>query len=279
MILTIRRIRYDDLDGLAALYESLSAEDRYRRFFSPLVVPRHTLEGWVSLAPPDGVGLVAEVTHRDERRELVGHADFHLLPDGNAELAITVAQPWRGGVGGRLLDGLRDEAAALGIANLEAELLVTNRPMHTLLAHRGAVTTARPEFSFERLIVSTTGGVPSWWPDAAHPRLLIEHPGWPGIAKLLAAEGWTVVACPGPASRPGCPALAGKVCPLAAGADAIALLLPEAAGEELRLAHATLHAAPTLVADPGGTSAIAVALRGCAAHAQTGAGPRPDCSG
>ena len=54
-----------------------------------------------------------------------------------------------------------------------------------------------------------------------------------------------VVACPGPAARPsgrGCPALGGEPCPLAAGADAIFVHLPDDADRDALLeAHRSLH--------------------------------------
>jgi len=63
-----------------------------------------------------------------------------MLPDGNGEFALTVAVGWRGWLGPYLLDALVAAAAARGVPNLEADILVSNVRMLALVSKRGYVT-------------------------------------------------------------------------------------------------------------------------------------------
>ena len=64
-----------------------------------------------------------------------------------------------------------------------------------------------------------------------------------GTGGRARAAGLQVLACPGPATNPRCPALSGHACPLAANADAIVVAPPveDAARRALLDAHARLH--------------------------------------
>lgn len=137
-----------------------------------------------------------------------------------------MAEPWRGWLGPYLLDILVQQAAAAGIQNLQAEVLVENRPMLRLLLHRGAVT--REQSGGEtRLSIATSGHVPTWPPNDRRRRLLVEVPGnrWSG-ARFIDGTELQLAVCSGPSHRPGgCPELCDSTCPLVDGADAIAVLL------------------------------------------------------
>lgn len=81
-----------------------------------------------------------------------------ILPDGNGEFALTVADGWRGWLGPYLLDALVAVAAARGVPNLQADILVSNIRMLALVSNRGYVTLDR-EASQVRVAI-----------DAAQPR-------------------------------------------------------------------------------------------------------------
>jgi GNAT superfamily N-acetyltransferase len=241
--LVVRPVSPGDVDGLVALYEGLSDDDRYRRFFSCFDPDRSFFERAVSVEARGGYGLVA-VESGDATGprgadgyapgaaaggRIVGEASYELLPDGDGELAMTVADDRRGWLGPFLLDALIEAAAERGVPNLEADVLVTNSRMLTLLRARGYATLPSDDWVTVRLIVGTAGRTPVW-PDGAgatghrdRPRVLVEAPGGRWHARReAAAAGLQVVTCSGPrGARSRCPVLAGRPCPLAAAADAV----------------------------------------------------------
>jgi hypothetical protein len=218
-----------DVDGLVALYDGLSDDDRYRRFFSGFRPPRSFFERLVNVGERGGFGLVATMGAGGDvagGARIVGEASYELLPNGDGELAITVAADQRGWLGPYLLDALVEVAAARGVRNLEADVLVTNGRMLALLRSRGYATMGSNDWTTLRLVVGTAGRTPVW--PAGHgatghsdrPRVLVEVPGGRWHAGAEADEaGLRVIACSGPrGARPRCPVLAGRPCPLAANA-------------------------------------------------------------
>jgi ribosomal protein S18 acetylase RimI-like enzyme len=65
------------------------------------------------------------------------------MPDGNGDFALTVASEWRGWLGPYLLGALVAAAAARGVPNLQADVLVCNVRMFALLRSCGYVTLSR----------------------------------------------------------------------------------------------------------------------------------------
>jgi ribosomal protein S18 acetylase RimI-like enzyme len=231
-VLTVRSVTPADVDGLVALYDGLSDDDRYRRFFSGFRPPRSFFERLVNVGERGGYGLVATAGSDGDvvaGARIVGEASYELLPNGDGELAITVAADHRGWLGPYLLDALVEAAAARGVPNLEADVLATNGPMLALLRSRGDARMGPNDWSTARLLVGTAGRTPVW--PAGHgatgqsdrPRVLVEVPGGRWHAGTEAdAAGLRVIACSGPrGARPRCPVVAGRPCPLAATADAI----------------------------------------------------------
>ncbi|HEX2562285.1 MAG TPA: GNAT family N-acetyltransferase [Acidimicrobiales bacterium] len=228
-VLTVRPVATTDVDGLVALYDGLSDDDRYRRFFSGFRPPRSFFERLVNVGERGGFGLVATMGAGGDvagGARIVGEASYELLPNGDGELAITVAADQRGWLGPYLLDALVEVAAARGVRNLEADVLVTNGRMLALLRSRGYATMGSNDWTTLRLVVGTAGRTPVW--PAGHgatghsdrPRVLVEVPGGRWHAGAEADEaGLRVIACSGPrGARPRCPVLAGRPCPLAANA-------------------------------------------------------------
>jgi len=139
--LTVRTVTRADVDGLDALFEGLSDEDRYRRFFGFSHPRRGFLEQMTRAAEEGGYRLIAVVSGAEDK--LVAEAGYYLLPDGNGEFALTVASGWRGWLGPYLLDALVAAAAARGVPNLQADILVENTQMLALACSRGYVTLGR----------------------------------------------------------------------------------------------------------------------------------------
>lgn len=155
-VLTVRTIMHADVGELAALFDGLSDEDRYFRFFSFSHPNRKFLEQMTREAQEGGYRLVAVIS--GEKDTLVAEAGYALLPDGNGEFAITVAAGWRGWLGPYLLDALVAAATARGVPNLQADILADNTRMLALVAERGYVILSR-EVSELRIAI-----------DAAQPR-------------------------------------------------------------------------------------------------------------
>lgn len=253
--LVLRDVSPADVDGLEALYGGLPEQDLYHRFFQARVPPRHSIERMTTAASRGDVVLVAEVVAPDGSRSLVGEAACALIPDGDGELGLTVAPSHRGWLGPFLLAVLCDQAAAHGVPNIEADILLENRPMLALAAARGYATMDHSDGpAMVRVVFNTVGRVPTWPGDRTRPRVVVETPGarWRAEAAARAA-GLQVLVCPGPGSRwCRCPALAGWPCPLASAADLVVDAVdPEGsdAGRRLLEAHRAVHRGVGLLMD------------------------------
>jgi hypothetical protein len=152
--LTVRPARPDDINGLLELYGSLSVEDRRRRFFTVSRPPRVLLERFLDCSANDRAWFVAV----SEDGAVVADAGYTILPDGDAEFALTVRQDWRGWLGPYLLDLLRRDAAEHGVANLQADILFENRPMLTPVERRGYASIDEPDGTIIRVLISTRPG-------------------------------------------------------------------------------------------------------------------------
>jgi GNAT superfamily N-acetyltransferase len=221
--LVVRSADVDDVAEVQALYRRLSADDRRRRFFVGHEPSEQTTRHWLTVAERGGLAMLAEVVDPDGSTTTVAEAGYAMLDDGDGELAITVDPSWRGWLGGWLLDVLVRQAAAHGIENLHADVLVENRVMIGLLRHRGYAAVDHPDWNTIRLVISTTGHTPGWPPRHAGRRLLAAASGarWDGEAAAKEA-GFDVRTCAGPEERDGeCPLLRGDDCPLLDGVDAV----------------------------------------------------------
>ncbi len=147
----IRPIEPDDRAGLAAGFERLSPESRYRRFFGPVV---HLSE--------DDLDYLTRVDHHDHEAlvaveegtgEGVGVARFVRTGPDVAEPAIVVLDDWQGrGAGTRLLDALVERARAEGIQRFEASVLAYNADSIHLLDGLGHTTRKRHGTEVELMI-------------------------------------------------------------------------------------------------------------------------------
>lgn len=242
-ILVVRAVYEGDIDGLGALYDALTVDELHDRFFSVYHPDRRFLEKVTTIAGRGGYGLVAVASDAHTapaKVRLVAEAGYELLPNGDGQLAITVAPDWRGWLGPFLLDALLESAALRDVPNLEADILVTNTPMLTVARARGIATMPSDDWVSTRIVMGTRGRVPCWPVNDTRPRVLVETPGgrW-RVGEPARRAGLQVLACSGPRpDRPRCPVLDGRPCPLAAAADAIVVSHPRADEEWAAVADA-----------------------------------------
>ena len=256
-VLSIRSMQATDSSGLVALYAGLNEDDLYCRFFTAHAPPEQFVETMARVEERGGFGMVAITEEADGTSHLVGEATCQPLPNGDGELGITVAEQARGWLGPYLLDTLLQEAAARGVPNVEADVLLLNRRMLSLLRSRGFATIEHSEQpTIARVLIGTTSRVPGWPGAHERPRLLVEVPGGHWHAEQAArTAGFQIVTCPGPGGPwSHCPARRGEPCPLVAGADVVVDAVPAEAGTSLLEAHRRAHpTVPVCVQVPAGT--------------------------
>lgn len=136
--ITIRPIRPEDKDILAAGFELFSDETRWRRFLSPK--PRLTAGDLRYLTEVDGADHAALVAIPldDPACRIIGVARYVRLPEDptTAEMSIVVADPYqRRGLGKALSDQLIALARVNGIEHFTASVLADNDPAQSLIAH------------------------------------------------------------------------------------------------------------------------------------------------
>jgi RimJ/RimL family protein N-acetyltransferase len=136
----IRPIRPEDREALADGLRRMSAESRYRRFFSPLdTLSEQQLTYLTEVDHHDHEALVAAEARTGQG---IGVARFIRSKDDPevAEVAVAVADDWQGrGIGSELLHRLTDRARDEGIKRFSGSILEENRPMRELLEELGAV--------------------------------------------------------------------------------------------------------------------------------------------
>jgi hypothetical protein len=253
--LLIRHVRGEDDVGLMTLYDSLDADDRYRRFFNFYHPTLDFFTAMATVGERGGARLVAVRRGPAPAEDrIVGEAGYVLLPNGDGELGTVVAPQWRGWLGPYLLDALVKTAAAAGVPNLEADVLAINGPMLAVLRRRGSVVMDHVGWSVVRLLIGTAGRTPTWPGQHDRPRVLVESAAGRWHAEDQArSAGLQLLTCPGPRNgRRSCPALEGEPCPLAAEADVVVVSHPPdaAAWADLLAAHAAVHPGVPVCLEP-----------------------------
>jgi L-amino acid N-acyltransferase YncA len=139
-LMRMRRIVPDDARRLMALYERLSLDTRYHRFFSSM-----------RRLPPDWARFLATVDHRtrlalvveapDDPDAVIAVARYEPAgaPD-TVEVAFVVQDGWQDrGLGTVLFQELLRAAAANGVRRFRAWVLADNRRMLDLIARYGRI--------------------------------------------------------------------------------------------------------------------------------------------
>ncbi len=224
--LEIRPATAADAEQLRQFYEQQSMGDLRRRFFRVFMPHIEWCREWASVGERGGQCVLA-IVHDGRQHTVVAEAGYAIRDDGDGDMAVLVGPQWRGWLGPYLVDVLARHAASQGIDNLQADVMLENRPMLAILRHRGAVNFGHSD-GIVRLTIGTTGYLPSWPPKTKERRLLVATAGGRWSGEEAAQDAGVVTAvCSGPQQRRrgGCPVLKGGRCPLADGADAIVVLL------------------------------------------------------
>jgi len=137
--LTVRPVEADDAELVRRLFQRLSPESIYRRFFTLFPAP-----------PPNVVRHLTALDHSDHEAlavldggEIVALASWDRLAHASAEaeIAVLVEDGWQHrGLGRALVRMLTGEAARRGITVLNATVLADNHPARHL-----AASVARPD--------------------------------------------------------------------------------------------------------------------------------------
>jgi GNAT superfamily N-acetyltransferase len=119
-----------DGEGLRGMFSRSSAETIHRRFHTPFPqVPEWMLALLLDEDRTDKEFLVAVADG-----EVVGHAMYAMLGNGEAEMAVVVEDGWQSrGVGKALLRELADDAGRRGVETFVGSVLPDNRPMLGLI--------------------------------------------------------------------------------------------------------------------------------------------------
>src|SRR5262245_2905062 len=130
----LRPVTKDDEQALLELYEALSDESVYLRFFSPVSRPTAAqLERITAVDQQDHVVLVAELGNR-----LVAVARYDRVKPDEAEVAFTVRDDEQGrGLATLLLEHLAVVARANGITVFSADTLPNNSRMLNVFRSAG----------------------------------------------------------------------------------------------------------------------------------------------
>jgi len=139
-VISLRQLKPADADDIVQLYESMTDEERYFRFFA---MHPAGLDGWArSIAEPrDGQYSLGAFT----AGKLLGVANYMVCSKpGDAEVAVVVAHAEHlRGVGTALLRRLGQIAKANGLHRLVAAVLWENHLMLRVLADAGWPCTRR----------------------------------------------------------------------------------------------------------------------------------------
>ena len=132
----VRRVQPDDGEGLLRFLEGLSSRSVYLRFCSGGVNLKAAVGRFIEI-DDDRFGLLA----CDPDGDIVAHAEYLVLPGGQAEVAVVVADRLHGqGLARGMIDLLVAHAQARGIERLVASVLPANDPMLAVFTHAFGAT-------------------------------------------------------------------------------------------------------------------------------------------
>lgn len=143
---TVRPITKDDVELERRFIEGLSPEARHFRFLYGIGSPSDALlQKLTRLDAEREAALIAVADEAGKPRE-VGVARFCALPDGSAEVAVTVSDDWRHrGLATLLMRRLIGVARARGIHSLFSIDAGNNMPMREFAAGMGFARRTDPQ--------------------------------------------------------------------------------------------------------------------------------------
>lgn len=182
----LRPILPDDDARLLGLYERLSDESLYLRFFSP--VPRPTARQLERLSRVDYRDHMALVALLGD--DMVAVARYDLVGEGEAEVAFTVDDSQQGrGLGTVMLEHLAVIARSHGIGRFVADILPSNRRMLDVFRNAGFEL----DRSFESGNIKVAFSIEPTDASIAAVRIREHHSEAASIARLLAPRSIAVV--------------------------------------------------------------------------------------
>ncbi len=134
-VIALRKLTLADVADVVRLYETLSDDECYYRFFT--AHPAHLQTSALSLTEPSDTQYALGAFGSGE---LLGVASYYIeiATPGCAEVAVVVAHSEHlRGVGTALLRRLGEIAKENGVHHLVAEVLAENHPMHRVLTDSG----------------------------------------------------------------------------------------------------------------------------------------------
>lgn len=163
LAVTIREMRPDDRDRVAAAVGNLDRESVYLRLFSHRKeLTAAGLDRIMTVDPEREVALlVTKGAGRDET--VIGSGRYFAAgeprPGRAAEIAFVVDEDHQGlGIAGRLLAHLSDIARGRGIVAFEADVLAGNEPMLAVFARSGLPLRRRSDGGVVHVTLSLAAG-------------------------------------------------------------------------------------------------------------------------
>jgi len=135
VVIALRKLTLADTADVVRLYETLSDDECYYRFFT--AHPAHLQTSALSLTEPSDSQYALGAFGSGK---LLGVASYYIeaATPGRAEVAVVVAHSEHlRGVGTALLSRLGEIAKKSGVHHLVAEVLAENHPMHRVLTDSG----------------------------------------------------------------------------------------------------------------------------------------------
>jgi GNAT superfamily N-acetyltransferase len=143
---TVRPIKKGDIELERRFIEELSPEARRFRFLGGMSAPSDALLQKLTLLDAEREAALIAVTDAAGGPREVGVARFSALPDGTAEVAVTVSDDWRHrGLATLLLNRLAGIARVRGIRSLYSIDAGNNAAMREFAAHMGFERRTDPE--------------------------------------------------------------------------------------------------------------------------------------
>jgi acetyltransferase len=155
----VRPVRPSDAQQMIDLFDDLSPETIYLRFFSPIKrISRSMLIKLTQIDYDREIALIA-FSGPEQERKILGVARIIFLPDGrHAEFAIVLADAWQGkGIGGKLLHHALVCAASYGIEEVWGPVISSNTGMLRLGEKLGFRVERDMDTSEYRLAIELSG--------------------------------------------------------------------------------------------------------------------------
>jgi RimJ/RimL family protein N-acetyltransferase len=145
---TIRALRPDDRERMAAAFRGLDRESIYTRFFGYRELTEAGLDRAMRFDPEREVVLVVTLK-ADDVETVIGGGRYIAIGDGvprSAEVAFTIEEDYHGlGIAGRLLAILAEIAREKGYVAFEADVLKENKAMLGVFERSGLAMSRRLE--------------------------------------------------------------------------------------------------------------------------------------